>query len=273
MSGGFRNQILPRLVIGGTGNGTGFFEYNGTPKNGNPPIAYAVPPGVTKDPFGNTLGLTGGFVAVSGSLAAQLAAGLLKFSSTVSLPFTTPEVQSLAAAAAGTQINVISGKGTAGAIGVTATFYDSLNSPQGVAQVVIGPVLNPVAPSTTALLEVQGAIQTTALASIIANGNLQSQLGDIIASAGNLLINTIGKGLRVKEGSGGKQGTILLSAGTAVVTNSNVTAASRIFLTAQDNLSTGALRVSARTAGTSFTITSSNAADSGVVAWEIFEPA
>ena len=42
-------------------------------------------------------------------------------------------------------------------------------------------------------------------------------------------------------------------------------------MTAQDNSTTGALRVSARTAGTSFTITSSNSGDSGVVAYEIFE--
>lgn len=83
---------------------------------------------------------------------------------------------------------------------------------------------------------------------------------------------TAGKGLMVKEGANCKQGTATLAAGTVVVANTSVTASSRIVLTAQDNNSTGALRVSARTAGTSFTITSSNAADTGVVAYEIFEP-
>ena len=55
------------------------------------------------------------------------------------------------------------------------------------------------------------------------------------------------------------------------VSDSSVTTSTRIFLTAQDNNTVGALRVSARTAGTSFTIASS-ASDSGVVAYELIEP-
>jgi hypothetical protein len=52
-----------------------------------------------------------------------------------------------------------------------------------------------------------------------------------------------------------------------------VTANSRIFLTCQTPGGTpGFLRVSARTAGTSFTILSSSGTDTSVVAWEIFEP-
>jgi hypothetical protein len=84
-------------------------------------------------------------------------------------------------------------------------------------------------------------------------------------------VGTVGYGLKVKEGSNAKQGTATLSSGSVVVSNTSVTATSRIFLTAQDNNSTGVLRVSARTAGTSFTITSSDASDNGVVAYEIFE--
>jgi len=93
-----------------------------------------------------------------------------------------------------------------------------------------------------------------------------------MTAAGNIDVATAGKGLQVKEGTNAKQGTATLSSGTAVVSNTSVTASSRIFLTAQDNSTAGALRVSARTAGTSFTITSSNGTDSGVVAYEIFEP-
>jgi len=62
-----------------------------------------------------------------------------------------------------------------------------------------------------------------------------------------------------------------LVAGTVVVANTSVTATSRITLDAQDNNTTGALRVSARTAATSFTITSSNAADTGVIYWRMSE--
>jgi hypothetical protein len=79
-------------------------------------------------------------------------------------------------------------------------------------------------------------------------------------------------GFTTKEAANGKQGVVTLVAGTATVSNHAITAVSRIFLTAQDGNTTGALRVSARTAGTSFVITSSNTADTGVVAYEIFEP-
>jgi hypothetical protein len=86
-------------------------------------------------------------------------------------------------------------------------------------------------------------------------------------------IATAGKGLRVKEGSNAKQGTATLTAGSVVVSNTSVTANSRIFLTSQaDGGTPGFLRVSTRTAGTSFTITSSSGTDTSTVAYQIFEP-
>jgi hypothetical protein len=92
----------------------------------------------------------------------------------------------------------------------------------------------------------------------------------------DLLINTAGRGLRVKEGTNAKQGVSTLVAGTVVVPNTSVTATSRIQLTAQ-SLGTvtapKALAVSARVAGTSFTILSADPTDTSVVAWSIFEPA
>jgi hypothetical protein len=90
--------------------------------------------------------------------------------------------------------------------------------------------------------------------------------------SGNIDVALAGSGLRVAEGSNAKQGTATLTVGTVAVANTSVTATSRILLTAQDNNSTGTLRVSARTPGTGFTVTSSNAGDSGVVAYQIFEP-
>jgi len=91
---------------------------------------------------------------------------------------------------------------------------------------------------------------------------------------GNFLIQQAGKGLRVKEGSNAKQGTATLVAGAATVSNTSVTANSRIFLTSQaDGGTPGWLRVSARTASTSFTITSSSGTDTSTVAYQIFEPA
>lgn len=81
------------------------------------------------------------------------------------------------------------------------------------------------------------------------------------------------KGFKVLEGGTAALGGVAsLTAGTVTVNTTAVTANSRIFLTGQANTVTGALRVSARTAGTSFTITSSSGTDTGNVAWMIVEP-
>jgi len=80
-------------------------------------------------------------------------------------------------------------------------------------------------------------------------------------------------GLRVKEGTNRQMGTAVLSAGTATVNTTAVTANSRIFVTNQALCGTaGFLRISARTAGTSFTITSSSGTDTSTVAWLLVEP-
>jgi len=81
-------------------------------------------------------------------------------------------------------------------------------------------------------------------------------------------------GLEVNEGANARMGVATLAAGTVVVANTSVTANTRIFLTCQTPGGTpGFLRVSARTPATSFTILSSNAADTSVVAWLMVEPA
>jgi hypothetical protein len=81
-------------------------------------------------------------------------------------------------------------------------------------------------------------------------------------------------GLTVKEGANAKQGVATLVAGTVTVSNTSITATSRIQLTVQ-SLGTvtapKAIAVTARVAGTSFTITSADNTDTSVVAYEIFE--
>lgn len=70
-----------------------------------------------------------------------------------------------------------------------------------------------------------------------------------------------------------RHGRATLVAGTVTVTDANVTANSRIFLAhAVDGGTVGWLRVSARIAGTSFTITSSSGADTSQVDWLMIEP-
>ncbi|MFI6458867.1 glycosyl hydrolase family 28-related protein [Streptomyces sp. NPDC050538] len=84
-----------------------------------------------------------------------------------------------------------------------------------------------------------------------------------------------GKGLRVKEGTNAKMGTLTLNGATAVtVATTAVTATSRIFLTIQAPGGTpaGIAYVSARTAGTSFSV-KGVAGDTSTVAWLIVEPA
>lgn len=96
---------------------------------------------------------------------------------------------------------------------------------------------------------------------------------ELECGTGDFGIATAGKTLRIKEGSNAKQGTAVLVAGSKVVSTTAVTANSRIFLTSQvDGGTPGFLRVSTRTAGTSFTITSSSGTDTSTVGWLITEP-
>lgn len=96
--------------------------------------------------------------------------------------------------------------------------------------------------------------------------------GDVNSSTGNVLISTIGKGLQVKTGTNAKIGTAVLVAGAKIVANSSVTANSIIFLTSQvDGGTVGAVRVSSKTAGTGFTITSLSALDTSTIGWMIVE--
>ena len=67
--------------------------------------------------------------------------------------------------------------------------------------------------------------------------------------------------------------TAAMVAGTTTVSDTTVTANSIILLSGADNGGTGgSLRVTARTPGTSFVITSSSGTDTGKVAYCIFEP-
>jgi hypothetical protein len=133
----------------------------------------------------------------------------------------------------------------------------------------------PLVVSTTGLLQL-GELQQLSLplAGKVGIGNTApTYILDVVG--GDVGVGTVGNGYRVKEGSNAKQGTATLVAGTVTVANTAVTANSRIFLTIQ-SLGTvtvpSAICVSARTAGTSFTILSATITDTSVIAYEIFEP-
>jgi hypothetical protein len=92
-------------------------------------------------------------------------------------------------------------------------------------------------------------------------------------STADVRVATVGRGLQIAEGTNAKMGASTLAAGTVTVANTSVTANSRIFLTCQTPGGTpGFLRVSARSAGASFTILSSSNTDTSVVGWFIVEP-
>lgn len=89
----------------------------------------------------------------------------------------------------------------------------------------------------------------------------------------DLKFNSAGQGIYIKEGTNATMGTVALVAGTATVSTTKVTANSRIYLTTQTVGGTiGVQYISARTAGTSFTITSTSGTDTSTVAWLIVEP-
>lgn len=103
----------------------------------------------------------------------------------------------------------------------------------------------------------------------------QSEYAKIDKTVG-LTLEIVGHGIRIKEGANARMGVATLILGVAVVSNTSVTANSRIFLSVE-SLGTvtvpTTVAVTARTAGTSFTITSANLTDTSVVSWFIMEPA
>ena len=89
---------------------------------------------------------------------------------------------------------------------------------------------------------------------------------------GNLILQTLGGGLRIKEGVNARMGVGVMAAGLLVVANTSVTANTRIFAFSNAVGVVGALANTARVVGTSFTITSAAAGDAGNVAWILYEP-
>lgn len=108
------------------------------------------------------------------------------------------------------------------------------------------------------------------IAPLVYGNGYGSRRGSLVVN-NDIDIAPAGYGLNIAEGTNARSGVATLASGTVTVSTTKVNATSRIQLTGQDNNVTGALRVSARSSGTSFTITSSNSGDSGVVAWVILQ--
>lgn len=106
---------------------------------------------------------------------------------------------------------------------------------------------------------------------------------DITASNADIISATAGKGIQIKEGSNARMGTATLVAGTVTISNTSVTANTRIFINRYDvNSSTalGLLSVGTVTPSTSFVINALKEADAtvqtndvSIVHWMLIEPA
>jgi hypothetical protein len=92
----------------------------------------------------------------------------------------------------------------------------------------------------------------------------------------DIVIAMLGKGLKIKEGTNARMGTAILASGTITVANTSVTANTRIFVgqhTPGTLANVGAPYVSVVTAGTGFTIKSTNASDNSTVSYVLIEAA
>jgi len=91
---------------------------------------------------------------------------------------------------------------------------------------------------------------------------------------GNLTLAGAGNKILIKEGSNASLGTALMAGGTALVSNTLVSANTRIFLTrAVLGGTAGALWCHSVTAGTSFRIASTITTESSTIAYFLIEPA
>lgn len=138
-----------------------------------------------------------------------------------------------------------------------------------------GGIVNPGNATVTGNETVTGNLSVGGTSTL--TGNVQIVTGALFTADTQIFgifdMKTAGNKIRIKEGANAIMGAVALVAGSSVVATTGVTATSRILLTSQaDGGAPGFLRVSTRTAATSFTITSSSGTDTSTVAWLLLEP-
>jgi len=94
-----------------------------------------------------------------------------------------------------------------------------------------------------------------------------------VSSTGEIATRVAGVGFRVKEGANARMGVATLVAGTITISNTSITANTRIFRDVQAAGGTQGHLSITRIAGTSFTINSTSATETSTVAWLLMEPA
>jgi hypothetical protein len=131
-----------------------------------------------------------------------------------------------------------------------------------------------VAPRDVNLYRSGGNLQTDSYFVMATSGQATGTFSVFTGTAKALIVGTAGGGLAVKEGTSARMGTLVLTGATpVVVANTSVSALTRILLTTNTPGGTpGFCWVSARTAGTSFSVTGT-AGDTSTVAYLLIEPA
>lgn len=109
---------------------------------------------------------------------------------------------------------------------------------------------------------------------VLDGGQVNGQLSFYSGQADALKLGTPGAGVAIKGGANARIGLVTLAAGTATVANTSVTANTQVILTSQGNGASGTpgvARVSAKTPGTGFTVTSSSASDTQPLLYVLVE--
>lgn len=94
---------------------------------------------------------------------------------------------------------------------------------------------------------------------------------DVQIDAGNLIINTLGKGIQIRTGNNARVGVSTLVAGTVTVSNTSVTANTLVMVNHATAGGTLGILSSTKSNGVSFTITSTLGTDTSTVNWMLVE--
>jgi hypothetical protein len=103
----------------------------------------------------------------------------------------------------------------------------------------------------------------------------RNQAGSIIGTtqfSADLVGVTAGKGIKIKEGSNARMGTATLVGGTIAVSNTSVTASTRVFISRSTTGGTEGTLSTTQINATSFTVNSSSGTDTSTVNWLLIEP-
>jgi hypothetical protein len=107
----------------------------------------------------------------------------------------------------------------------------------------------------------------------IAGASVTFASGVTVNVTDDVVVTSAGKGIKIKEGSNARMGNATLVAGTVTVSNTSVTANTRIFLQHATTGGTPGHLTYTKSAATSFTITSTSGTDTSTVDWLLVEPA